>query len=45
MQQTKIIKACIAELEKADARFFLKILAGICKVFKIMSNFAKERRI
>ncbi len=40
------IRAIIAntrELERADARFLLKMLERISKVFKLLSTFAKTR--
>ncbi|MBR4802668.1 MAG: DUF2116 family Zn-ribbon domain-containing protein [Bacteroidales bacterium] len=42
-KQLNAIRSNIMEMEKADAKFLLRILSWVSKVFKIMSTFAQDR--
>ena len=43
MPQIRAIVANVREMDRADAKFLLKMLRLVSKVFKIMSTFAKTR--
>ncbi|MBO6222948.1 MAG: DUF2116 family Zn-ribbon domain-containing protein [Bacteroidales bacterium] len=43
LPQIRAIVANVREMDRADAKFLLKMLRLVSKVFKIMSTFAKTR--